>query len=69
MVWEGRFVEDIQSKQDISTNHHLLNELINDGRDCRTAPATPGLLNIALYSAQNSTALNNILYSVLYYTL
>ena len=25
----------------------LMNELINDGGDCRTAPATPGLLNIS----------------------
>ena len=34
--------------EDISTNHHLLTllTLLNYGGDCRTAPATPGLLNI-----------------------
>ena len=26
------------------TMTHLMNELISDGGDCRTAPATPGLL-------------------------
>ena len=24
----------------------LMNELLNDGDDCRTAPASPGLLNV-----------------------
>ena len=28
------------------TMTQLMNELINDRGDCRTAPATPGLLNI-----------------------
>ena len=38
MVW------DIQSFTDISTNHHLIHELVGDGGVCRTAPAIPGLL-------------------------
>ena len=37
MVW------DIQSFADISTNHHLIHELVSDGGVCRTAPAIPGL--------------------------
>ena len=49
-VWEWRFVEDRQSYDDISTNHQWMNEWINqsirDGGDCRTAPASPGLLTI-----------------------
>ena len=36
-----------EANEDISTNHESLNELISDGGDCRTAPATPGLLNIS----------------------
>ena len=35
--------------EDISTNHDLVT-LINNGGDCRTAPATPGLLNITDHS-------------------
>ena len=38
-----------QCFEDIFTNHHLfsyLNEVINHRGDCRTAPATPGLLDI-----------------------
>ena len=49
-VWEWRFVEDRQSYDDVSTNHQWMNESMNqsisDGGDCRTAPATPGLLKI-----------------------
>ena len=38
MVW------DIQSYEDISTNHDLINESIIDQGVCRTAPATTDLL-------------------------
>ena len=31
-----------------------MNQLINDGGDCRTAPATPGLLNIKIYFICNN---------------
>ena len=31
---------------------HLINQLMNDKGVCRTAPATPGLLNIALLHRQ-----------------
>ena len=44
-------VWDWQCLEDISTNHQSLNYLItfiNYGGDCRTAPATPGLLNIMI---------------------
>ena len=40
-------VSERQFNKDIWTKGHSLNELINnDGGDCRTAPATPGLLII-----------------------
>ena len=32
----------------------LINELINDGGDCRTAPATPGLLKKFLKGVQKT---------------
>ena len=44
--YELRFVEDLQSHEDISTNHDSVSELINDEAVYRAAPATPGLLNI-----------------------
>ena len=37
-------VWDWQCLEDISTNHDWVSHLINYGSDCRTAPATPGLL-------------------------
>ena len=40
MVWDWQYLEYI------STNHRWVNESINHGGDCRTAPATPGLLII-----------------------
>ena len=39
-------VWDWQCLEYISTNHELMNQSVDDGGDCRTAPATPGLLNI-----------------------
>ena len=47
MVW------DIQSYEDISTNHNLNDELFSDRGVCRTAPATPGLLIIHSYVDTN----------------
>ena len=44
MVWDLWRIEDLEEK-DYSINESM-NEWINDGGDCRTAPATPGLLNI-----------------------
>ena len=36
------------------------NQLMNDGGDCRTAPATPGLLKkILVFLIQNGTSNNN----------
>ena len=43
-VWEWRCSEDISTKDD------WLSYLMNDEGVCRTAPATPGLLNICLVS-------------------
>ena len=40
MAWEVRFVEYLEEKAD------SLAELINNKGVCRTAPATPGLLDI-----------------------
>ena len=40
MVWDLWWFEDLEEKD------WLLDQLINDGGVCRTAPATPGLLNI-----------------------
>ena len=40
IAWEGRFVEYLEEKA------HRLTDLINDEGVCRTAPATPGQLNI-----------------------
>ena len=42
------FFTDPQCLEDISTNHQSVTELISDAGDCRTAPATQGLLNIFL---------------------
>ena len=38
---------DLQSYEDISTNHDLINESVSDGGVSRTSPATPGLLIIS----------------------
>ena len=35
--------------KDIFTNHESVSHLIDDEAVCRTAPATPGLLNTLLY--------------------
>ena len=40
MVWDLWCIEDLEEKDD------LLDRSISDGGVCRTAPATPGLLNI-----------------------
>ena len=42
-VWDWQCLEDIWTKGSVT---ELFNELMNDQGDCRTAPATPGLLNI-----------------------
>ena len=42
------FFTDPQCLEDISTNNESVNELICNGGDGRTAPATPGLLNMKL---------------------
>ena len=39
MVWDLWCFEDLEEKD------RLLNQSVNDGGVCRTAPATPGLLN------------------------
>ena len=39
-VWDRQFLEDYERKD------QLLNQSMSDGGDCRTAPATPGLLII-----------------------
>ena len=45
-----------EANEDISqTMSQSLNQLISDGGDCRTAPATPGLLNIVRASTQDMT--------------
>ena len=41
MVCDLWCIEDVEEKGD------LMGELMNYGGDCRTTPATPGLLNIA----------------------
>ena len=47
MQLSSPIVSERQFNKDIWTKDHSLNELINnDGGDCRTAPATLGLLNI-----------------------
>ena len=38
-----------------------LNELINDEADCRTAPATPGLLNIVIFMSEESISRRKII--------
>ena len=38
MVWDLWCIEDLEEKDD------SISDLMNDGGDCRTAPATPGLL-------------------------
>ena len=38
-----------------------INELINDGGDCRTAPATPGLLKISLKKALSDGSSANLI--------
>ena len=38
-----RGLELVMCLEDISTNHESVNELISNGVDCRTDPATPGL--------------------------
>ena len=43
-VWDWECLEDILSKGSLNQS---INQLINDRGDCRTAPATPGLLNIS----------------------
>ena len=43
LLWDGINSALLEA---ISTNHDLMNELINYEAVCRTAPATPGLLNI-----------------------
>ena len=41
MVWDGQCLEDSEQKDD-----RLNQSNMSDGGDCRTAPATPGLLKI-----------------------
>ena len=40
MVWDGRWLQDLEEKGD------SVSLLISDEGVCRTAPATPGLLNM-----------------------
>ena len=41
MVWDLWWFKDLEEKDDSL----IISELITDDRDCRTALATPGLLN------------------------
>ena len=41
LVWDWQCLEDIWTKGSVNQS---VSQLISDGGDCRTAPATPGLL-------------------------
>ena len=49
-IWERRFVEDIQK---IFPQVQWLTDLISHKAVCRTAPATPGLLIIAVHTIKS----------------
>ena len=42
-------VGDTQCLEDSEQKDHLMNELFSNAGDCRTAPATLGMLNINVY--------------------
>ena len=58
MVWDLCCFEDLEEKD------RSLDQLINDGGVCRTAPATPGLLKILNHAADNNLVLRGPLYSI-----
>ena len=43
----------------ITTEDDWLNQWISDGGDCRTAPATPGMLKSANYKDRNTSESSN----------
>ena len=53
MVCDLWYIEDLEEKDD------RLNEWMNDGGDCKTAPATPGLLIIYSLSWGKQYKLNS----------
>ena len=58
-VWDWECLEDILTLK----NHfnHFNTELMNDRGDCRTAPATPGLLDIYMYSKDTHVIMEPLL--------
>ena len=41
-------VSDLSCFEDFEEKDHSISESVNDGDVCRTAPATPGLLNMCV---------------------
>ena len=53
-IWARQCLQDSEQKDDSNEWYEWINQLISYGGDCRTAPASPGLLMTTMGAHQGS---------------